>query len=63
MGCVLKYIAFKVSVNGDAVFFAFMALKTNYLESVLYKSDPVLPLEKLLNLQAMEDGRDEHLLR
>ena len=49
MGCVLKYNAFKVTVNGDAVFFAFMALKTNYLESVLYKSDPVLPLEKLLN--------------
>ena len=44
-------------------FLHYMALKTKYLESVLYKSDPVLPLEKLLNLQAMEDGRDEHVLR
>ena len=44
-------------------FLHYMALKANYLKSVLFKSDPVLPLEKLLNLQAMEDGRDEHVLR
>ena len=63
MGCVLKYKAFKVTVNGDAVFFALYGSGNKIFGKCALYVRPCSTLKKLLNLQAMEDGRDEHVLR